>query len=84
MQILNFCLRDNDYFRYMENTYIQTFGMPMGNPLSPTIADIILDKLLDETIAKLKEENIHLKFLVKYVDFRNCKQERPKYNFDSF
>ena len=68
LQILNFCLRDNNYFRYMENTYIQTFGMPMGNPLSPTIADIILDKLLDETISKLKEENIHLKFLVKYVD----------------
>ena len=42
--------------------------MPMGKPLSPTIADIILDKLLEETIAKLKEENIYLKFIVKYVD----------------
>ena len=38
------------------------------NPLSHTKADIILDKLLDETIAKLKEETIHLKFIVKYVD----------------
>ena len=29
LKILNFCLRDNNYFKYMDNTYIQTFGMPM-------------------------------------------------------
>ena len=69
LKILNFCLRDNNYFKYMDNTYIQTFGMPMGNPLSPTIADIILDKLVNETILILEnEKNIKFKMIVKYVD----------------
>ena len=27
LQILNFCLRDNNYFKYMDQTYIQIFGM---------------------------------------------------------
>ena len=48
----------------MDQTFIQTFG----NPLSPTIADIILDKLLDETIIDLKKQHINIKFIVKYVD----------------
>ena len=68
LQILNFCLRDNNYFNYENDIYIQTFGMPMGNPLSPTIANIILDKLLDECILQLKENDITIKFMVKYVD----------------
>ena len=42
--------------------------MPMGNPLSPTIADIILDKLLDYTIDILRSKNVDIKFIVKYVD----------------
>ncbi|XP_037942964.1 uncharacterized protein LOC119675817 [Teleopsis dalmanni] len=42
--------------------------MPMGNPLSPTIADIVLDKLLDEAIAELKTMGITFKFITKYVD----------------
>lgn len=41
----------------------------MGNPLSPTIADIIMDDLLDKTISELKNmHNIDIKFIVKYVD----------------
>lgn len=67
--ILNFCLNDNNYFMYDKKIYTQTFGMPMGNPLSPTIADIIMDDLLDNTLSELKElYNIEIKFIVKYVD----------------
>ena len=42
--------------------------MPMGNPLSPTIADIVLDRLLTEVLETLKQKNIQIKFIVKYVD----------------
>ena len=68
LQILNFCLRENNYFKYENDIYIQTFGMPMGNPLSPTIANIILDKLMDDCISQLKKQNIEIKIIVKYVD----------------
>ncbi|XP_067617033.1 uncharacterized protein [Eurosta solidaginis] len=68
-EILRFCLLDNNYFIYDNDIYAQTFGMPMGNPLSPTIADIILDDLIDKTLNELKQKHdIDIKFLVKYVD----------------
>ncbi|XP_017467847.1 PREDICTED: uncharacterized protein LOC108360175 [Rhagoletis zephyria] len=67
--ILDFCLKDNNYFMYNNKLYTQSFGMPMDNPLSPTIADIIMDNLLDNTIAELKNKyNIDIKFIAKYVD----------------
>ena len=68
LTILDFCLKNNNFFKFNENLYQQTFGMPMGNPLSPTIPDIILDELLDYTIDILRSKNIHVKFIVKYVD----------------
>ncbi|XP_017481440.1 PREDICTED: uncharacterized protein LOC108370598 [Rhagoletis zephyria] len=69
LNLLNFCLKDNNYFMCDKNLYVQTYGMPMENPFSPTIADIIMDDLLDKTILELKENfDIDIKFLVKYVD----------------
>lgn len=68
IKILRFCIIDNNYFIYNEDIYSQIFGMPMGNPLSPTIANIILDDLLDESITKLKNNNIKIKYITKYVD----------------
>lgn len=68
LKILQFCLKDNNYFTYNGKYYHQIYGMPMGNPLSPTIADIVLDALLDEVIKDLKTEKINIKFITKYVD----------------
>lgn len=68
LQILQFCLCDNNYFMYDKKFYNQVFGMPMGNPLSPTIADIVLDSLLDNAISILKNNDKHIKYIVKYVD----------------
>ncbi|XP_073814244.1 uncharacterized protein [Musca autumnalis] len=42
--------------------------MPMGNPLSPTIADIVLDTLLDEVLKELRQNSIQIKLISKYVD----------------
>lgn len=68
LDILKFCLHENNYFAYNNKFYNQIFGMPMGNPLSPTIADIVLDNLLDVVLADLRNKNIHIKFITKYVD----------------
>ena len=40
----------------------------MGNPLSTTIADIIMDELLEYTVDILSKNNVFIKFIVKYVD----------------
>lgn len=67
-KILQFCLVDNNYFTYNNKFYHQNYGMPMGNPLSPTIADIVLDTLLDNVIAELKKIGVNIKCISKYVD----------------
>lgn len=68
LKILQFCLNDNNYFIYGDTYYNQTYGMPMGNPLSPTIADIVLDTLLEQVTADLKREDVNIKLISKYVD----------------
>lgn len=64
LEILNFCLNENILLQYNNKVYKQIHGMPMGNPLSPTIADLVLDFLLDESFQVLERP----KFLSKYVD----------------
>lgn len=63
--ILEFCLKDANYFMYKEQYYQQIDGCPMGSPISPSIADFLLNKLLDYVCSKL---NFRPKLLVKYVD----------------
>lgn len=67
-KILEFCLIENNYFKYNSDLYRQSYGMPMGNPLSPTIADIVLDDLLNYTKKRLEEEGITIRMIYKYVD----------------
>lgn len=64
-KLLKFCLIDANYFVYNNVFYKQIFGMPMGNPLSSVIADIITQRLLNTTLNSLSEKP---KLLVKYVD----------------
>lgn len=42
--------------------------MEMGNLLSPTIADIVLNKLLNEKYSNLEGLSVRIKFLINYVD----------------
>lgn len=65
LEILSFCIKDSRYFKYDTKIYEQRKGMPMGSPASPIIADIIMEKLLDVTMEKLK---IKPRLLTKYVD----------------
>lgn len=68
LKMLQFCLTDNNYFTYDNNIYTQTYGMPMGNPLSPTVADIVLDELIDQALSDLTKIGIKVKLMTKYVD----------------
>ncbi|XP_036319798.1 uncharacterized protein LOC118734183 [Rhagoletis pomonella] len=68
LTILEFCLRENNYFVYDGTFYQQVFGMPMGNPLSPTIADIVLDKIIDDSIIEIRNKDICIKYITKYLD----------------
>lgn len=69
LKILKFCIEDNRYFQYDNRIYIQNKGLPMGSPASPIVADIIMEKLLDDCIEKL---DIKPKIITKYVDDLFC------------
>lgn len=64
IKMLKMCLNSN-YFCYEDQFYQQTFGMPMGSPLSPVCADLVMENLLDSVIPRLPYE---IGFLMKYVD----------------
>lgn len=64
-QMLNFVLRDCNQFIYNNTIYKQLDGVPMGLPLSPILADIVMEYILDMALSKL---NYHLTECIKYVD----------------
>ncbi|XP_062700032.1 uncharacterized protein LOC134284782, partial [Aedes albopictus] len=52
---------ESTFFVYQGEVYGQTFGVPMGSPLSPVIANVVMEKLEQESIKKLEEDHITLK-----------------------
>ena len=65
IDLLKIILTKHNFFTYNNIVYKQISGLAMGNPLSPILADIVLEKLFKESIPKL---NVQPSFLVKYVD----------------
>jgi retron-type reverse transcriptase len=53
------------YFTFLDKTYKQTFGTPMGSPLSPIIADLVMQDLEDTAFKSLNTSCI---FYFRYVD----------------
>ncbi|XP_062705479.1 uncharacterized protein LOC134287552 [Aedes albopictus] len=64
LEIVEFCI-DSSYFRFDGQHYEQVFGTAMGNPLSPYIADWVMETLLDTVVRMLQ---IPLPFIRKFVD----------------
>ncbi|XP_062704193.1 uncharacterized protein LOC134286577 [Aedes albopictus] len=56
------------FFQYEGKFYSQTAGVPMGSPLSPVVANIIMEKVEQEAITQLEENNITISYYRRYVD----------------
>jgi len=58
-------IMDSAYFQFDNTIYRQIFATPMGSPLSPILANIIMSDLEDRAISSLP---VSLPFYVRYVD----------------
>lgn len=69
LRILKFTTKENRFFEYEGKIYTQLKGMPMGSALSPILADIVLEELLDKCLDNLENKP---RLLTKYVDDLFC------------
>lgn len=65
MDMLEFCIIDCNYFSFMGSFYKQKDGLPMGSPLAPVLACLVMDKLLVDVKGSIRGK---AKVLAKYVD----------------
>lgn len=65
LELLTFCVEENNFFKFNNLCYRQTKGLAMGNPLSPVLADIVMTKLFNQCLANF---NNKITFIKKYVD----------------
>ncbi|XP_062716986.1 uncharacterized protein LOC134292157 [Aedes albopictus] len=63
---------NSTFFVYRGVSYSQTFGVPMGSPLSPVIANIVMERLEQESIRKLEGHRISMVVYRRYVDDCFC------------
>lgn len=61
---LSFVL-NSTFFKFNNIIYKQTFGSPMGSPLSPVMADIVLQDLEEKALLRLP---LNLPIYFRYVD----------------
>lgn len=66
-------IMDSTYFQFDNKIYKQIFGTPMGSPLSPILADILMCDLKDRAISIL---SFIFPFYFRYVD--NIVSAAPK------
>ena len=71
---VNLVLRST-FFTFNSIIYQQTFGTPMGSPLSPLIADIVIQDLEESMLETL---SFRLPFYIRYVDDIACAIPKDK------
>lgn len=59
---------DNCYFSYEKKIYHQKFGSPMGSPISPALAELVLEYLESHVLETIHSSGILLPFYHRYVD----------------
>jgi hypothetical protein len=64
IELVRYCF-ESTYFQYKGHFYQQVSGTPMGDPLSPILADLVMNFIATEVISKISFE---LQFLFIYVD----------------
>ena len=71
MKLVDFVLTHN-YFKYDGNHYKQIIGCAMGSPISPVLADLVMEEILEEAAISTA---IHpLKWWFHYVVTRALKE----------
>lgn len=63
IEIIKF-ICDNCYFTYDDKIFKQKRGLPMGSSLSPALAELVMDKLLNTALERM--DNIW--YITRYVD----------------
>ncbi|XP_058819272.1 uncharacterized protein LOC131682082 [Topomyia yanbarensis] len=63
---------ESTFFVHRGTVYAQTFGVPMGSPLSPVMANLVMERLEQQCLASLEESQIQLKVYRRYVDDCFC------------
>ncbi|XP_055590556.1 uncharacterized protein LOC129742653 [Uranotaenia lowii] len=56
------------FFQYGGRIFEQTFGTPMGSPLSPVVASLLMEQLEEKAIQNLRDKGITLVMYKRYVD----------------
>ena len=56
---------ESAYFRFNDEYYEQIFGLTMGSPLSPIVADLVIQDLEISIFSNLR---VHMSFYYRYVD----------------
>ncbi|XP_055527629.1 uncharacterized protein LOC129720206 [Wyeomyia smithii] len=64
LELVEFCI-DASFFKFDGRYHQQVFGTAMGNPLSPIVAELVTEVLLDCVLKQLK---IKVPFIKKYVN----------------
>ncbi|XP_058449139.1 uncharacterized protein LOC131429108 [Malaya genurostris] len=63
---------ESTFFVHRGVVYAQTFGVPMGSPLSPVIANLVLERLEQQCITMMEEKQIQMNVYRRYVDDCFC------------
>lgn len=63
-RLLSFCLTSG-YFQFEGDSYIQLEGVAMGSPISPIVADIVMQRALESIMSN---SPLRIIFIKKYVD----------------
>ncbi|XP_053686394.1 uncharacterized protein LOC128735938 [Sabethes cyaneus] len=77
---------ESTYFVYDGHYHQQHYGVPMGSPLSPVIANVVMERLEQESTHSLQGKQVPLLYYRRYVDDCLCvaKEEHIQAILDTF